>query len=469
MAFPFFNTKDDVIGSDAPDAFYLGRYWDVKAQRVGPKIQMPGTEPIVVIGRNRSGKDAGIGTYNALRLQGRSIFWFDPRGEAGAIAAAYRCTLGPTYIINPDGLHTEIYADLTSDKRNPLLGMDWGPRFFDEAAGKAEAWIKIEGKDPHFERRARGNLMHPLVMREVMQAAIEGGRPPSLLNVRMIATEADEFDPETGRQVKGLAVTARRMVAEGGPQIASLISSFTGASNEEIAGARATFDGQTQWMLSPLIAADMATGGGLDLRQLGERPCSCFYVLPQYMLETHSSFLREAISSALRALYKPSNTVCTFWLNEFATLGRMEAIELALGMVAGCGIQLVFVLQSLTQLKVYGDLWENFLGQAGAWVLVGPPADKFTADYLSARSGEMTIKQPNVGSNLNAGGGMGLSSGQGYSRRPWLMPDDLYEIQPGFGYVWATGLRGAIPAYFPPYFDVAQLNARARRNPYYKG
>lgn len=154
----------------------------------------------------------------------------------------------------------------------------------------------------------------------------------------MIATEADEFDPETGRQVKGLAVTARRMVAEGGPQIASLISSFTGASNEEIAGARATFDGQTQWMLSPLIAADMATGGGLDLRQLGERPCSCFYVLPQYMLETHSSFLREAISSALRALYKPSNTVCTFWLNEFATLGRMEAIELALGMVAGCGI-----------------------------------------------------------------------------------------------------------------------------------
>ena len=52
-------------------------------------------------------------------------------------------------------------------------------------------------------------------------------------------------------------------------------------------------------------------------------------------------------------------------------------------------------------------------------------------------------------------------------RRPWLMPDDFYAIEPGFGYVFATGLSGAIPAYFPPYLDVAQLNARARANPDY--
>jgi hypothetical protein len=60
MAFAFFNTKEEVIGSDAPDSFYLGRYHDREADRVGPKIQFPGTEHIVVIGRNRSGKDSGI-------------------------------------------------------------------------------------------------------------------------------------------------------------------------------------------------------------------------------------------------------------------------------------------------------------------------------------------------------------------------------------------------------------------------
>jgi type IV secretory pathway TraG/TraD family ATPase VirD4 len=224
---PQYAKQPDVIGSNAPDAFYLGRYWDARAQRVGPKIQFSGTEPIVIIGRNRSGKDAGIGNYNALRLADRSWFQLDPRGEGAAICAPYRRTLGPTYVINPDGLHTEIYPDLKSAKRNPLAGMDWGPRFFEEAAAKAEAYIRLEGNDLHWSRRARGNLLHPLIMWEVMQAAI-AGRPPSLRNVRALLTEPDEFDQETREQVKGLAVTARRMIAEGGPQIASLIGSFAG-------------------------------------------------------------------------------------------------------------------------------------------------------------------------------------------------------------------------------------------------
>jgi len=469
MPLPFFNSKEEVIGSAADDAFYLGRYWDAQKQRVGPKIQFPGTEPIVVIGRNRSGKDGTIGTYNLLRLLLCSTFWYDPRGEAAAICLPYRRTLGPAWVINPEGLHTEIYPDLKSSKRNPLLDLPWTAELFDEAAGLAEAWIQIEGKDPHWSRRARGNLVHPLIMWEVMQAAIEG-RAPSVLNVRRLLTEPDEFDLKTGKQIRGLAVTARRMIAEGGPQIESLIAGMVGKMTDELASSRATADGQSQWMLSPPIAADMDTAAGVDYRELGQRPCSGFFVLSQPKLQTHAPMVREAISSALRALYKPSNTVCTFWLNEFATLGRMEAIESALGMVAGCGIRLVFVVQSLTQLKLhYGDGWENFLGQAGAWVLVGATSDELSATYLSKRGGEMTIKQPNVGSNINAGGGMGLSTGAGYGRRPWLMEQDLYSIKPNFGYVWATGLSGAIPAYFPPYWDVETLNARARRNPYYKG
>jgi type IV secretion system protein VirD4 len=462
---PLFRSSEGVIGSPALDAFYIGRYHDRTTDRVGPKIQFPGTEPIIVIGRNRSGKDIAIGTYNALRLRGTSLFWFDPRGEAAAIAGPYRRTLGPTFFINPDELHTKIYPDLKSHKRNPLLGMDWGPRMFDEASGKAEAWIQIEGKEPHFERRARGNLALPLILWEVMQAAIEG-RPPWVLNIRMLATEPDEFDPATGRLIKGLAVTARRMAAEGGPQIRSLISTFTGAASEEIAGARATFDGQSQWMLSPMIAADMDTAAGVDFRRLGEEPdLSCFFMMPQTMLETHAPYVRETISSALRALYKPSKTICTFWLNEFATLKRMEAIESALGMVAGNGIRLVFVVQSLTQLKLhYGDGWENFMAQAGAWILVGAPSDELTATYLSRRSGQRTIVQPNVGSNLNAGGGMGTSSGAGFTQIPYLSPGDLYGLPHSFGYVWTTGLDGAIPAYFPPYFDVDELNARAAQS-----
>lgn len=65
-----FSREPEVIGSD--DGFYVGRLWDEAsgfvAPVIGPKMQMPGTEPIVVIGRNRSGKDAGIVTIRAARV-----------------------------------------------------------------------------------------------------------------------------------------------------------------------------------------------------------------------------------------------------------------------------------------------------------------------------------------------------------------------------------------------------------------
>jgi hypothetical protein len=74
------------------------------------------------------------------------------------------------------------------------------------------------------------------------------------------------------------------------------------------------------------------------------------------------------------------------------------------------------VLQSLIQLKhLYEEAYENFLGQSGA--IVGlTPNDWTTADWMSRRSGENTIRQPTVNTNQNPGG-IGTSMGEGYGRR----------------------------------------------------
>ena len=199
--------------------------------------------------------------------------------------------------------------------------------------------------------------------------------------------------------------------------------------NDETRGVRATADGQTQGACSRSRCATTRLKAGVALDELGDRPVSVFGIMPHEFVKEgsiHSNVLRLWVSAALRALYRPPKTVCTFWLNEFAALGRLAPIESALGLVAGYGIQLVIVVQSLTQLqRSYEDGWENFLGQAGC-VLVGPPADKFTADYLSSsRSGEKTIIASRGRVIVNPGG-FGMSSGEGYTRRPHLSRGRLY-------------------------------------------
>ena len=118
--------------------------------------------------------------------------------------------------------------------------------------------------------------------------------------------------------------------------------------------------------------------------------------------------------------------------------------------------------------ELYSHAWEAFVGNAAALVLVGAPADKFTAEYLSARSGDTTIRQPNAGLQLNPGG-VGISSGEGYTRRRYLTPSDLYDLPPGYGFVFMAGMADPIPARFPPYWTEEATKSRARRNPFYRG
>lgn len=456
------------LGSTEPGAIYLGRYWDWERQQVGEKLYMGGTQPIVVVGRNRSGKDARLGTYNFLENRGKSWVIVDPRGEAGAISAPYRRTLGPTYMVNAFGVLTGIpgYEDLRSDGCNPLTGITDGPRLFEDCCGVGEAAIKIEGKDPHWSQSAQ-SLFIGETMSEVRTAAREK-RAPSLARVRHALTEADERDPDTDELVKGLAVRADRLVREGGPQIASLMGRFS-RDNEEIHNIQSSADAQTRWLLSGAIAADMAKGT-LDFRKLGDRPGTAYICLPHEMVETFGLYLRLLISAALRGLYRPHPVTVAFWLNEFAALGRLQPIEAALGLVAGFGIQLVVVLQSLTQLKLhYEEGWENFLGQAGAVVCVGPPADLFTAEWFSKRAGEMTVRQPTANTNFTPGSPPGFGMGEGFGRRNYLMPQDLFGMREGFGLVFCAGLARPIPIYLPAYWEVDALNRRARRNPYYRG
>ena len=467
MNWPF-GKSPSIIGSNDAGSIYLGRYWNGDGKQVEGKLQYGGPRHVVVLGPNAAGKGAGLLVPNLLQMEGKSLIVMDPKGQNAAITASWRRKVGKVVILNPFDLLVPSLRDLKSAGFNPLLSLNPSSQtFYDDAAGIGEALIRIEGKDPHWSQSAQG-LVVAFVMWEVIEAKRER-RTPSLERVRHLLTEPDDYEPgRDGKQVlvKGLRVTARKMCASGNNVIASLVGRFL-RGNDEMASIQSTADTQTRWLLSAPMRADLKKNG-IDFASLKRDPVTVYVILPAEYMETHSAWLRLVVTVALRSLYRPGGRPVLFMLDEFAHLGRLQAIEGALGLVRGYGVQLMPVLQSLTQLKqLYEDSYENFIGQAGAVVGL-TPNDWFTADWMSRRSGETTTRQPNVSTNQNPGG-MGTSMGEGYGRRPYLMPQDLFGMREGFGFVWCAGQARPIPAYLPAYWDVSAWARRARSDPYHVG
>ena len=168
-----------------------------------------------------------------------------------------------------------------------------------------------------------------LIMYEVITAKAEN-RIPSLLNVRIKLTEAEEYESyidgsgrRAERLIKGLKFTAHKMVASGNVQIASLAARFVRDHGQgELSGIQSTADTQTRFLLDEMVAEDLAKDG-VDLRRLRHEPTSVFVVLPPDQTTQMRRWTRVLIASALSAHFVPGPVNTLFVLDEFrASVGR---------------------------------------------------------------------------------------------------------------------------------------------------
>lgn len=468
-----------IIGAGKPHGRYLGRYRDPVTNEPGPEIWLPGHELVLICGGPRSGKDIGLVIFNALMREGVTNVFADPRLEAAAITAPYRRTLGPVYMANPCNELVDIpgYEDLRSDRANLLKGPELdpdNPLCFDHLCELVETLIPHEG-----DRGDRGNPFFPLssqalyggLAKAELIAAKRETRDPSLTRVRKQATEVEEYDPQTGAPIKGLRARVRRIIdEENDEQINSLLGDFAAQQTSDgIRDVIATGAAYTRWLLSNAIAED-EKNPRIDFSKLGQVASTVYYGVSPKLAKAFAPYQRLFTAAVLRPLFTPHKVPVCIWANEYYSMGRVPALDASLGLLAGGKIELVVIVQSLIQLKeMHGDGWEAFLGNAAATILVGSCRDDFTADYFSKHSGELTMRQPSAGLNFNPGGGIGTTTGDVFGRRPALMPQDLRNIPPGQGYIWAAGLNDPIPAIFPPYYADPILRPRARANPYYQG
>src|SRR5271169_7015589 len=194
--------REKIIGGGkGTGGLYAGCYRDPVTNARGPEVWLPWLDPVLVIGRNRSGKDTGIIVPNALMNSTAITTAFqDTRLEVAGIAAAHCRKQRRTWVANAFGELVDVYSDLRSDRVNLLKARELAPDHplcFEHLCELVEAVIPRGDNEhnPFFPLGAQA--LYAACSKGELKAAKDEGRDPSLVNVRMQATEAEQFDQVT--------------------------------------------------------------------------------------------------------------------------------------------------------------------------------------------------------------------------------------------------------------------------------
>ena len=363
-----------------------------------------------------SGSRGGKGTtsiVNNLILWPGSICVVDPKGENATITASRRGNGSPrceglgqaVQVLDP--FNAAQIDDSLRGRFNPLDALDPdNDETIDEAGRIADAVVVIhEGNDPFWDESAR-SMVKGLILHVLTAPEYEGRR--NLITVRKLilrgdweAVEALQNAGETDiPPAHGLLWTGLSNNSAFGGLVTGIGDSFTNMllkSPKQYESVLQVANRNTEFIDSPAMQRCLE-GSDFQLSELKTHPdgLSLYLCLPQRYMSTHYRWLRMMIALIVTEMEKVRGRPATghpvlMVMDEFAGLKRMEVIENAVAQIAGYGVKLFFVLQSLEQLKaVYKGNWETFLANSGLKVFFNIE-DHFSREYVSKLIGETEV------------------------------------------------------------------------------
>lgn len=370
---------------DLPENLLLGFMDDPKLKEFMP-LKYAGENHVITFGKPGSGKGTQVIIPNLLAVP-TSCIVIDPKGQNAAITARARGELGNrVFILNPYNvlpahLDNKGKQVINCARYNPLDRIDpESVNFVGDVGSLAQSLIVYQGGDTHWADAGR-ELVAALIMHVCMDS------DPETRNLGYVRALLNQ-------DARGFALTLADMIRGGFPPLVQKAVQFAGDTNEikSIISAART---QLAFLDDPSICDALATS---DFRfaDMKREAITVYLVLPFKQIEAQARWLRLLITSAIEELTEepqPGDKRVLFMLDEFAQLGRLHAVERALALVRGYGVQLWPFLQDLPQLKsVYPDRWESFLATAGV-VQFFTPNDNTTAEYVSQRCGVHLVKR----------------------------------------------------------------------------
>ncbi|WP_353885475.1 type IV secretory system conjugative DNA transfer family protein [uncultured Sulfitobacter sp.] len=390
----------------------------------GRLLRYDGPAHLITLAPTRAGKGVGTVIPNLLAAE-RSVLVIDPKGENARIAGEARRRFGTVHVLDPfevSGHPSAAYNPL--DRLTPD-SLDLG----EDAASLTEALVMDppgQVTEAHWNEEAKA-ILGGLIMFCVCH---EDRDRRSLATVREYLT----LPPEKLRALLELMQDSD----EAGGLIARAANRFLGKADREAASVLSNAQRHTHFLDSPRIAKCLARSD-FAFSDLRHRITSVFLVLPPNRMDAYSRWLRLLVSQALQDIARDAEATTAaqnasqrlssptlFLLDEFAALGRLEAVERAMGLMAGYGLQLWPILQDMSQLKdLYGERAGTFIANAGVQQVFGVN-DFETAKWLSQMIGQETAGFQT--DSFKPGDGPSFSNN--LTGRDLLTPDEIMQLPP---------------------------------------
>ncbi|EKS35363.1 type IV secretory system conjugative DNA transfer family protein [Afipia clevelandensis] len=399
-------------GGRAFGPFKSGDFWLGRSE-TGELIGLRDDRHVLLTCGTRGGKGVSFIIPNLCMWPGSAVV-IDPKGE-NAVVTARRRAFGSEYC---DGLgQTVRLLDPFNETRlpasnhasfNPLDALDPNDEeSVDEAARIAEALVISENSnDPFFDESARAFLKATILHVRTWPAFPDANR--NLITVRKLImagdAEAADLAALNGdrRSTSGFALlfdAMKRNRAMSGviSRAGEMLAHMEEASPRLFGSVAQVARTNTDFLDSPAMARVLASSV-FKLSELKTNPrgTSLYITLPQRYMETHFRWLRMmttlVVTEMERVEMQPAcGHPVLMLLDEFPALKRMRVLENAAAQIAGFGVKLVFVTQTLAQLKdLYKDNWETLVANAGVKLFFCND-DNFTREYISRSIGEREI------------------------------------------------------------------------------
>lgn len=385
--------------------------------RGGRLIGCADNRHLLTIAGSRAGKGVSLIIPNLIHYKGSAVV-VDPKGENAARTARRRGT-GPSS--GAEGLNQKVYvldpfgeSGLPTHSFNPLQGLDPNSELLiEDIAMFADALIMHPEKGERHWTESAQALLRALILIVVTDPRFADRK--NLVTVRKLLMLTD---PAVTTEAE-----AHELTAQGGLMRILLSQDHTRYSyipkgvahqleamgDNERGSVLSSARTQTQWLESPVMER-MLTEANFDIGDLKRTNMTIYLCLPASRMATHTRWLRLMILLALNVMERDKHDAefpVLFVLDEFPTLGYMEAIETAAGLMAGYGVKLWPIVQNLGQLqRHYRSSWQTFVANAGV-VTAFSVSDKETLDVLSGYLGQTMIQErgvrPQAGTEISSG------------------------------------------------------------------